>query len=288
MSGVSHSQFNGTFFDFYPHYFDGFYAFGGKFAWMGLHLWYLLFLFIFVLLTLPLFIILQKTAGQRIVAGMAGFLTKPGAIFLMFLPVTVLDFALLPNTPMGIRDMGGWNLFTYMLLYIYGFILAGDTRLEDTVQSQRQPALIMGAITLLLLYEWSAYSGRPQTGYNSGYLLFTAGRCFSSWCLLIALLGYSRKYLVFSNSLLPYVNRLVLPFYILHQTVIVTIGFYVVQWNAGIAAKYMAISVSSLAVIMVLYEALIRRFRLLGFLFGLKMTLAGCGQFATGGIRVRK
>jgi hypothetical protein len=55
---VSHSQFTGTFLAFYPHYFDGLYGFGGNFTWMGLHLWYLLFLFIFTVISLPLFIYL--------------------------------------------------------------------------------------------------------------------------------------------------------------------------------------------------------------------------------------
>ena len=32
-------NFEGTFFQFFPSYFDGWYAFGGNFAWMGLHLW---------------------------------------------------------------------------------------------------------------------------------------------------------------------------------------------------------------------------------------------------------
>jgi glucan biosynthesis protein C len=59
---VSHSQFVGSFIEFYPHYFDGFYAFGGNFAWMGLHLWYLEILFIFSLITLPLFLYLRKEA----------------------------------------------------------------------------------------------------------------------------------------------------------------------------------------------------------------------------------
>jgi peptidoglycan/LPS O-acetylase OafA/YrhL len=56
----SHHQFNGSFFQFYPQYFDGFYAFGGNFAWMGLHLWYLQMLFVFSLLFLPFFVYLRK------------------------------------------------------------------------------------------------------------------------------------------------------------------------------------------------------------------------------------
>ncbi len=268
---VSHSQFSGSFSDFYPHYFDGFYAFGGNFAWMGLHLWYLLFLFIFTLLTFPLFAFLKKPGGQHLIAKMAGFFTKPGAIFLLFILITALDFGLMPNTPAGVRDMGGWNLFTYLLLYIFGCIFAGDIRFKETIEAHRRSALILGAATLALLYCWLVYIGSPSTGNNPSYLILTAVRCLNSWCFLIALLGYSSKYLMFHNNLLKYAVQLVLPFYILHQTVIIAIGFHVVQWNADIMFKYITISVSSLIVIMLLYEILIKRVNILRFLFGMKM-----------------
>ena len=62
---VSHSQFAGSFVQFFPHYFDGLYGFGGNFAWMGLHLWYLEILFIFSLLTLPIFRYLRNRDNAK-------------------------------------------------------------------------------------------------------------------------------------------------------------------------------------------------------------------------------
>lgn len=267
---VSHSQFIGTYIEFYPHYFDGFYAFGGNFAWMGLHLWYLLFLFVFTLLAFPLFVLLKKPGGQQLIARMADFLARPGAILLLFISVTVLDYGLMPNSPLGIRDMGGWNLFTYLLLFIYGYIFAGDIRFKGIIQAHRRASLIIGIVTLTILYYWLVHFGMPNTGYNFNYLSVTAVRCLNSWCFLIALLGYGSKYLTMSNNLLNYVSQLILPFYILHQTVIITIGYYVVQWDVSIATKYLVISTSSLIVIMLLYEILIKRINVLRFLFGLK------------------
>jgi len=70
---VSRSQFVGSFIEFYPHYFDGFYAFGGNFAWMGIHLWFLEFLFIFSLLSLPLFFYLRKEARRQRISRVAAF-----------------------------------------------------------------------------------------------------------------------------------------------------------------------------------------------------------------------
>lgn len=61
-----------------------------------------------------------------------------------------------------------------------------------------------------------------------------------------------------------------MPFYILHQTVIITIGYYVVQWDLSIASKYLVISTSSFIVIMLFYEILIKRVNIFRFLFGMK------------------
>jgi len=45
-------------------------------------------------------------------------------------------------------------------------------------------------------------------------------------------------------------QRAVLPFYLLHQTVILAVGWYVVPWHTSIALKYAVITVSSFTIIM--------------------------------------
>jgi len=82
--------------------------------------------------------------------------------------------------------------------------------------------------------------------------------------------GTSAKYLHFKNRMLTYCNEAVLPFYILHQTLILFVGSYVVKWNMGISTKYLIISVTSFVLIMAAYELLIRRFNWVRFLFGMK------------------
>ena len=55
---LTHGQFSGTYFQFLPQYFNGFYEGGnpasGNFALMGMHLLYLWWLFLFSLLLYPL------------------------------------------------------------------------------------------------------------------------------------------------------------------------------------------------------------------------------------------
>ena len=88
---------------------------------------------------------------------------------------------------------------------------------------------------------------------------------------MLAILGLGSRFLNRNNRFLSYANEAVLPFYILHQTIIITIGFYVVQWNVGIGLKYLTISTTSFVAIMLIYELLVRQINVLRFLFGMRL-----------------
>ena len=88
---------------------------------------------------------------------------------------------------------------------------------------------------------------------------------------MIGLLWLGRRFLNFNNRFLAYANEAVLPFYILHQTVIFIVGFFVIQWSSGIATKYLMITIVSFAVIMAIYEILIKRVSIVRSLFGMKV-----------------
>ncbi len=262
---VSHSQFVGSFIDFFPHYFDGFYGFGGNFAWMGLHLWYLEMLFVFSLITLPLFRFLRKETVQSFLTRAAIFFKKPGTIFLQAVPIAVMEL-IVNNQPEGIgrRDFGGWSPLTYLVFFILGYLLASEKQFKLIQQRHRRIALAVGVITSTLGFFWLG------AGYSSRAWLFAFLRALNSWSWLIALLGFGSKYLSFNNELLKYATEAVLPFYALHQTVIVIIGFYIASWDASVSAKFLIISTVSLAAIVALYEMAIKRVKVKRFLFGMK------------------
>jgi glucan biosynthesis protein C len=80
----------------------------------------------------------------------------------------------------------------------------------------------------------------------------------------------SAKYLSFRSKVLEYCNEAVLPFYILHQTFILLVGWYIVRWNTAIITKFLVISVISFVLIAATYELLIRRFNFIRFVFGMR------------------
>ncbi|CAG0994390.1 partial Glucans biosynthesis protein C, partial [Methanosarcinales archaeon] len=262
---VSHSQFAGSFVRFFPHYFDGLYGFGGNFAWMGLHLWYLEILFIFSLLTLPIFRYLRKETMQNYISSMAISFKKPGIIFLLALPIFFTElFVNLQPDGIGRRDFGGWSLLTYLIFFILGYLVASNMQFRVSIERHRKIALLLGVLTTI--------SGffLLEAGYSSRAYFFSFLRAFNSWFWLVAILGFGSKYLNFSNNLLKYSNEAVLPFYILHQTIIVIIGFYIASWDVGVIMKYLILSTLSFTLIIALYDLLIKRVKILRFLFGMK------------------
>jgi peptidoglycan/LPS O-acetylase OafA/YrhL len=95
-------------------------------------------------------------------------------------------------------------------------------------------------------------------------------RLFATWGWIIGLFWLGGRFLNFTNRFLAHVNDMVLPFYILHQTVIVIVAYFVVQTELAIPLKYGITAVASFAVIVALYELLVRRIGVLRFLFGMR------------------
>lgn len=258
---VSSGEFMGTIFQFFPHYFDGFYGFGGNFAWMGMHLWYLMFLFFFSVVMLPIFLPRAKS-GISPISKLATWLDKPWALLLLFLPLAIAS-PLADTVSLSVtREMGTWDILSYVLFFIYGYLLFSNPHIQDSIKGYRIFALI-GAIVLTLII----IALEPSRA-----LYFSTLRALCAWNWILAILGFGSQYLNFNNKFLSYANEAVLPFYILHQTVIIILGFFVVQWGIGIVPKYFMISITSFVAITVIYELLVRRINMLRFLFGMRLT----------------
>ncbi len=262
--------FSGSFFDFYPHYFEGMYGFGGNFAWMGSHLWYLELLFILSLLFLPFFLWFKWTSlGGRVLRGMGDLLANPLMVLLLALPAIVLILNL-NEADAGNTSLGGWSLFIYPLFYIAGFVILSNERLQTHIIQMRWIHLAIGLI-FSAVYLFVEFQTVIPYLFPVADALGKVLDCFVVWAWLLAVLGFGMKHLNFTNPFLKYANEATLPFYILHQTVVVALGYFVVQWAIPDLLKYAVILVVSFGVIMGLYEFGVRRFNLMRFLFGMKL-----------------
>jgi glucan biosynthesis protein C len=263
---LTHGDFSGNFWQFYPHYFDGVYGFGGNFAFMGLHLWYLMLLFLFSMLALPLMLPSRKT-GSSLLTRLSQRLNTSWVLVILF---AVIGLGSLFSDLLGLgftREMGSWDILSYFLFFLAGYMLFANARTQDTVRRLGLPLLITGLVTatihLFLLFN----SATGQSYDNSPIDL----RLVATWTLILGILGTGARFLSFNHKNLSYANEAVLPFYILHQPVLLVIGYFVVQWSLPAVAKYTIILISAFCVIMAIYEILVRRWNVLRFLSGMKL-----------------
>ncbi|MGE5602914.1 MAG: acyltransferase family protein [Nitrososphaerales archaeon] len=266
---VSHHLFYGSFWQFIPQYFHGWYGLGGNFAWMGLHLWYLLMLFVFTLAAYPLFILLRGPA-RRVLDAFTRFLALPGAMYLLAIPTVLSVVFIDPQSLLGRRDWGGWSIASHFWFFFAGFVIISSNALQGRVKRWRWMSTALGLIALGGLLAIYLRFGEPRFG-TDGWQLFWGTMGLLSWAWMLAFLGHGMRRLTFNTPFLRYANEAVLPFYILHQSVLLTVGYVVVQWPIPDLAKFFFIGVVTFAIIMILYEFAIRRHNVLRFLFGMRL-----------------
>ncbi|WP_449536319.1 acyltransferase family protein [Ferdinandcohnia sp. Marseille-Q9671] len=202
---ITNNQFNGSFLQFFPHYFDGLYLeMGGmgNFAFFGHHLWYLLMLLLFSIVTLPLFLKTRESVNGK--------------------DFTILHYVLIPIplaiavlTVNSIVNLASWGIIFYFLLFIFGFYFFTRESLREFVRKIGVLAGILGILSTATYLFWVMFYGFPMT-VSISWAIFMIIRVSLVWNLLFFILYLGDKYLNFSNKALTYTSEASMPFYILH------------------------------------------------------------------------
>ena len=95
-------------------------------------------------------------------------------------------------------------------------------------------------------------------------------KVFNLWSWILALFGYASAYLNKANRTLSYANEAVYPFYILHQTVTISIAYFLMKVDWGFIPECLVLIVGTFGISWMIYEFGIRRWKIIRPLFGLK------------------
>jgi len=277
---LHNGRYQGSFLDFIPVWLaqliPDFWLSPRLFAYWGLHLWFLGFLFSFSLLALPIFNWLKRDVGQALTSWLGQMVEKRGGILLFVLPLTLARVFVLPFVP--VMEEHGWLDFIYFFFFfVLGYIMYSDNRFLSAVRRERWLLFASGIAGLVAYFALSAVYGEDVViswgltyvfpGSFIGNLAFT----LISWGWALFALSLAMTGLNYSNKLLVYGNETIMPFYLLHQPVIVVIAYFVVQWEAGMLMKILVIGINSLVITLGLVELLIR-IKPIRALLGMKQT----------------
>ena len=213
---------------------------------------------------------------------LAGSLARPGGILLAAVPLAVVEVTL--GSEVG---HGGWNHASYALFLAYGFLAAADQRIGETFRRQCRPAMALGGLLFAAggaTYATASAHGDPLSDMDPLGMAFRLLKAVDGWLWVVAILGLARDRFARPRRLVPpastptsAVRRLgahlfdaVLPFYVLHETVVVVIASFVLTWEPAPGIEFLLISTASLVVTLLLCEFAVRRSPVTRMLFGLK------------------
>jgi len=281
---VFHGEFSGGFLSFYlGPYFTSFFPFTLTFSSTyfansneGIYLWYLFWLFVFSIITIPLFKWLAKDTSRKRFSKLYAACAKRGGLLLLAIPLIVVNIAAIPPYFVFPSGYGGWKLPAYLMLFILGYLMASSSGFEESLEKNKTISLILGVILSAIVIIVAASSGgtSPSSGLDRSYVVISTLWALNGWCWVTAILGYGRKHFSYNNKFLQISNELVLPFYILHQAIIVAVSFYVVQLPLIVFEKYLVIVITAFPIIAALLYP-VRKINLLRFLFGMRTSKQG-------------
>jgi uncharacterized protein (DUF2147 family)/peptidoglycan/LPS O-acetylase OafA/YrhL len=243
--------FTGGFLEFVPTFFTN----PLRFTWA--HLWFVAYLLTFTLLYLPL---IAWLAGAR-------DRFRPRSrwwVYAPALPLALIQVVLRPYWP-GLQNLiDDWANFAYYTTYLFcGVLLASQPALEELVRQEWRRALAVAAGVTAVLFA-------GVLGVFQVPAVMLAGSGIAGWCFVVAILGAGRTFLQWSSPLQRWLVESAFPVYLLHQSAIVLLGFWIVSLPLGLGAKLVLLLVGSVTVTLLVYELLVRRFALPRFLCGMK------------------
>jgi peptidoglycan/LPS O-acetylase OafA/YrhL len=239
----------------------------------GYHLWFLGFLFGFSLLGLPLFRWLESDAGQSLVSWLGRLAEKRGGLLVFVVPLAVARVVVQPFVPI---EEHGWLDFVYFFLFfIYGYVIYSDDRFLSAVRRDRWLLFAGGVAGLVVYFAITVIYGDVVIEWFEGLVMpwtviLILTFALMSWGWALDALYLVTKHLNRSNRWLAYGNDTLMPFYVLHQPVVIVIAYFVVQWGAGVTAKLLVIIFSSFLMTLGFVELLVRPFEPMRRLFGMK------------------
>ena len=265
---LARGQFTGSFLQWLPHAFDGVYP-KGNLSWH--HLWFVAYVLVLTLVLLPLFLWARSASGQAAVAKAGRIAARSGLHWMMVLPLAASTLWLAPVSWNVNGLIGDWHgIVSYGALLLYGAFIFGSPGLLQALQRQRLFSLAVGLIAYAILYAgFFAGTVRPAIApeVRPVFALLSAVNLMA-W--LFAIIGFAHRYLVRRPAFLPEATEAVYPFYLIHQTVTVVAVYALLDVGAPPVAGFIAAVVATFAGTWLIYAVLVRPWRWIRPLFGMK------------------
>jgi glucan biosynthesis protein C len=271
VQGVVNGAVDPGFLAFLARYFSGgpwppeaFDGWSNSFTWN--HLWYLAYLWVYTAVLALLWPLLDSAPGRALRARFTG-LRGAALLLLPALPLFAYTWfmqARFPDTGDLFNDH--YRNAMYFTCFLYGVLIARDEALWQEIRRLRRASLAI-AMAMATPYLWLV-SVLPDDVSDGMQALVWVLRNIYVWTMLLAILGFGAEHLDRPFRWLPWAREAVYPWYLLHQSLIVLLAYWIIPWKLSGPAEAPAVLAGTVAGCWLVFAG-VRRVRWLRPLFGL-------------------
>lgn len=262
---IQNHQFSGSYSEFFPSVFSFETYPEGNFSWH--HLWFVMYLWVFSVLAAPFFAYLKNKTFFKFENRFTNYLKLLACI----IPLSICYILFRKDWPTTHNLTADWyNLIFSFLIFIFGFTIGGQAINWSIFEQYRKLNLGISLGLMLFSASYDALFGPLSDDLLWVHILNSVLKMLVTWCMILAICGFAKRHLNFTNSFAQYANRAVYPFYILHQTIIIFIGFYIANNNWHHLFKYFFIAFTTFGICWLIYHFWIKPFAIMRLLFGVK------------------
>ncbi|MFQ5563658.1 MAG: acyltransferase family protein [Parvularculaceae bacterium] len=210
------------------------------------HLWYVVYLLVYIVLIAPLLPALRRFAEGTGANWLAAATGGPARLLLLVIVPFILYKAFLsPIFPTTHDLVNDWaNHAHRFTVFMLGYFVAKNPRFWRSVDKTLPFAaglvfLIGGGLQYLRSYPVDfhilPFDGPAMIVLHTLY----------AWSFIVMLLALAQRYLNYQSKLLTYLTGAVFCYYILHQTIIVIAGYYLTRLKLGVWPEFLAVTLAT-------------------------------------------
>ncbi len=257
-----------TGYEFPPQTFDG----DDHPGWTWNHLWYLPYLLSYTLVLIPIAMFLDGP-GQALRTAFQ-CLRRTWLVVVPVLPLMLCGIFVFPHFPyIDHAFFDDWYAHAmYGTFFLYGFLIGRNNGLWAEFARLRWMTLGLAIVSFTMFLAFRAWLPEGATTWQQDQV-YLGVVYLNRWLWIATLLGWGYQCLNRPRRWLPYATVAVYPWYILHQTIIVSAGYELSLWQLGPVIEPLLLLLATIAGCLIIHHVVVLRFSVLRVLFGVPVII---------------
>lgn len=245
---VTQHGYTGAFLPFWMGEYFRFQAIAGIDLPTWNHLWFVVYLWVYTLLLTAFLAIAPEGARRRAQRVFDLLFGSVGALILPMGWLMIVSGVLFPGARETHALVGDWVAHaTYFPMFLFGFAMAGSDRVIATFARWWKVSAALAILAYLAVAGVQIAFAEYRVTPRPFGMIFSLARGVEGWMAIAALIGIAETFWNRDHRWRPMLTEAVFPFYIIHQTIIVVVAYWLLLARLPLAIDFVILVTATVA-----------------------------------------